>query len=93
MQKTSPTNGGGQRLGPKTAAVSISTTKIPSPYSKRYHKSCYIIVWVLMEIVYSIFIGIIVGMIVGINVGIVLQCRRGMARWTFSHDQHAFLFD
>ena len=49
---------------------------IPSPYTKWYHKSCYIIVWVLMEIVYSIFIGMIPSKIVGMINGIVLQCRR-----------------
>ena len=49
---------------------------IPSPYTKWYHKSYYIIVWVLMEIVYSIFIGMISSKIVGMIDGIVLQCRR-----------------
>ena len=49
---------------------------IPSPYTKWYHKSCYIIVWVLMEIVYSIFIGMISSKIVGMINGIGLQCRR-----------------
>ena len=49
---------------------------IPKPYTKWYHKSYYIIVWVLMEIVYSIFIGMISSKIVGMIDGIGLQCRR-----------------
>ena len=43
---------------------------IPSPYTKWYHKSYYIIVWVLMEIVYSIFIGRISSKIASKIVGI-----------------------
>jgi len=49
---------------------------IPSPYTKLYHKSYYIIVWDLMEIMYSIFIGTISSKIAGMIVGVGLQCRR-----------------
>jgi hypothetical protein len=49
---------------------------IPNPYTKWYHKSYHIIVWVLMEIVYSIFIGMIFSKTAIKIVGIGLQCRR-----------------